>query len=172
MSPQIVRYADTPDTPWANGRGSTRLLWADAAGERRISVAKLEGPAAFSALPGMARLLLVLDPMRLTLSVGGRTVRLSLQDSLAFAGDEPVELLALDRPGRVVNLMAVASRWDPSLSAAADPPPLAWLALADGGHCGVPIRSGDLVFGTGPVHGAQGLNFRPVRSAAALPTRR
>ena len=76
MTPKVIRYAQTPDTPWANGCGSTRLLWSDPAGERRISAARLSGPAVFSALPGMARLLAVLDPIYIKLSVGGRRVQL------------------------------------------------------------------------------------------------
>lgn len=158
---KIIRYADTPDSPWANGCGSTRLLWSDPAGERRISVAKLEGPATFSALPGMARVLLVLDPIRLTLRVNGAATHLAPHDTLAFSGDDTVELTELDRPGRVLNLMALASRWRPHLSGTEAA--FAALVLQDSSHLGVALRSGDLLLEAGPVPRTIGVRFDAVR---------
>ena len=154
---QIIRYADQPDSPWANGLGSTRLLWADEAGERRISIARLEGPAAFSTLPGIARALAVLDPIHLTLRISGREIRLRQHDSVHFAGDESTELLHLSQPGRVLNLMATARRWAPHISPETDPPPFAWVMPG----------SADLLLSTTPVPQALAVHFRPAPSAGA-----
>ena len=153
----LIRYAEQPDIPWANGLGSTRLMWADPAGERRISIAKLEGPAAFSALPGIARALAVLDPIHLTLRISGREIRLRQHDSVHFAGDEPTELRHLSQPGRVLNLMAPAKRWAPHISPEITPPPFAWVMPG----------SADLLFSSTPIPQALAVHFRPAPSAGA-----
>lgn len=164
MALKIIRYAEQPDRPWANGLGSTRLLWADRDGDRRISVAHLNGPAPFSELPGVARLLLVLDPIRITLGIGGQRAQLGPHEMAHFLGDDPVELFAIDHPGRVLNIMANAARWVPALSATADPPPFAWAVLGDVHQGGTWLHSGDLAFGTAPVRPALGIHFQPARA--------
>lgn len=161
MALQVIRYAEQPDMPWANGLGSTRQLWADRSGERRISVAQLRAPAPFSALPGMARLLLVLDPIQITLNIGGQRVQLARHEMVGFSGDDPVELLHLDHPGRVLNIMANAACWAPALSAAAEPPPFAWAVLGDAQHGAIRLHAGDLAFGNEPIREALGIHFEP-----------
>ena len=162
MTLKVIRYADTPDSVWANGCGSTRLLWSDPAGERRISVARLAAPTPFSRLPGMARVLLVLEPIRFTLRVNGAVIHLAQNDIFIFSGNDAVELADLDRPGRVLNLMALASRWRPRLSASANPPPFAWIAPGDSEHGGTPLHTGDLIFSTKPIPQAPGIHFEPI----------
>ncbi len=125
--------------PWANGGGSTRRLWSDAAGERRISVAMLARPASFSALTDIARLLVVLDPVVIRLSIGNDRRTLRQYDAVAFAGDDPVALIEVDRPGRVLNLMSRADRWRPSIDRAL-PAPVGWIAMP----------AGDLIVGEDP----------------------
>ena len=163
---QIIRYADQPDSPWANGLGSTRLLWADEAGERRISIARLEGPAAFSSLPGTARALAVLDPIHLTLRISGRELRLRQHDTVHFSGDEPTELLHLNHPGRVLNLMARAERWAPHISTETAPPPFAWVIRQNLHHQQAELQSGDLLFSPTPIPQAFAVDFRPTPSKA------
>ena len=159
MALEIIRYADQPDIPWANGGGSTRLMWQDPPGERRISIARLEGAAPFSPLPAMARLLRVLDPIRITLRINGQEVQLAQHETLAFSGAEPAELLHLSQPGRVLNLMALAGRWRPQLLTAGEP--LGWLVLGEITHSGTLLHSGDLVVGAAPVRHAIGTHFQP-----------
>jgi environmental stress-induced protein Ves len=118
---RIVRLADIPPAPWANGAGETRELWSalapDGGGwDRRISVATLAAPAPFSPLPGVSRILLPLDDVAGTLAIDGRPVPLRRHVPIAFAGDAPVALTTLSRPGRVVNVMCLAARWRPILS--------------------------------------------------------
>jgi environmental stress-induced protein Ves len=159
LTPAIIRYADQPDSPWANGGGSIRLMWQCPAGERRISIASLQRPAAFSALPAMARLLMVLDPIRITLRISGQDVQLAQHETLAFSGAEPAELLDLSQPGRVLNLMALAGGWRPQLSTGRDP--LGWVALGEVEHAGTLLHSGDLAWGAAPVGHAIAIHFRP-----------
>lgn len=159
MALKVIRYAEQPDMPWANNLGSARQLWADPPGERRISIARLNAPAPFSRLPGVARLLLVLDPIRITLRACGREVRLEQHETIGFSGSEPVELLEVNRPGRVLNLMALAERWSPHLSAPA--PALGWVVLRENRHSGTLLQSGDLVFGAAPVPQAISVHFLP-----------
>lgn len=111
----------------------------------------------------MARILLVLDPIRLTLRVNGVATQFAQHDTLAFSGDDPVELTELDRPGRVLNLMALASRWRPHLSGA--DAAFAALVLQDSSHLGVALRSGDLLFEAGPVPRTMGIRFDAVQGA-------
>ncbi len=125
--------------PWANGGGSTRRLWSDAAGERRISVAMLARPTSFSALTDIARLLVVLDPVVIRLSIGNDRRTLRQYDAVAFAGDDPVALIEVDRPGRVLNLMSRADRWRPSIDRAL-PASVGWIAMP----------AGDLIVGEDP----------------------
>jgi environmental stress-induced protein Ves len=154
----IVRYADVPDTPWPNGAGSTRLLWSDSPGERRVSVAMLERPAPFSTLRRAARLLWVLDPVVVELRIGATHRTLRQRESIAFAGDDPVAVTSLDRPGRVVNLICDADRWTPSI----DPSPVAPLGW-------ITVPEGDLMPGTHPARRAVAIRFLPVDRRPTIP---
>lgn len=141
--PVIVRYADAAETRWANNGGVTRVLWRGPGGARRISIASLVAPAAFSALPGMARTLLVIDPIAITLCIDGTAVALAQGDQARFDGGAAVALKAIDRPGRVLNVM---SRTPHRVTC----PPEA------GCFARVALDSGDLSFGGRPEGGAWG----------------
>lgn len=101
-----------PTQPWANGGGATTELVSFAASdslgaggvEWRLSVAQLERPGAFSALPGVQRTFVPLDGA-LTLVVDGVAHDLEAGTPLQFSGDADVELTRLDAPGRALNLM-------------------------------------------------------------------
>lgn len=84
MTRRIVRYADAADTIWTNGGGTTRLMWSDADGGRRISIATLTKPGAVSSLPGMRRTLVVLDPVMASLEIDVQAVELRHGDMLSF----------------------------------------------------------------------------------------
>lgn len=160
MTLALIRYAGQPDSRWANGLGSTRVLWADAAGERRISIAKLEGPAPFSALPGIARALAVIDPIHLRLRISGREIPLGQRDILHFCGNEPAELLHLSQPGRVLNLMARATHWSPQISAPPAPGAFASVVLQESRQGRIRLHAGDLLFGATGQPNRLGIDFR------------
>ncbi|HJU27128.1 MAG TPA: HutD family protein [Rhodanobacteraceae bacterium] len=94
--------------PWANGAGSTSLLWRepdDANWKVRISIARVEHDGPFSELPGARRLLVPLDAaMELHLQDGGirRALRFGV---LRFEGSPaPVGVLP-EGPTRDFSLM-------------------------------------------------------------------
>ncbi|MCA1981671.1 HutD/Ves family protein [Nocardioides nematodiphilus] len=91
---------------WRNGLGATRELasGADAAGRIvwRISVASLDGPAPFSAFPGIDRLFVALGPVRLI--VDGESRSLAPGEEWRFAGEAHVEC-SVDSPTQALNVM-------------------------------------------------------------------
>jgi len=109
-----IKYARAHRVPWANGRGHTtelvsweRSLALSSAGTPawRLSIAELEGPAAFSTIPGVRRHFLPIGSS-VTLAVNGVPRRIPDHTVTEFAGDDDVELRELDRaPGHAVNLM-------------------------------------------------------------------
>jgi len=149
--------------PWANAGGSTRLLWSDGAGERRISIAQLDRPAAFSLFPGMARLLFVLDPIMIELDVCGIPTTVRRYERLRFSGSDPVALRAVDRPGRVLNLICRADRWASGIDhVGADPDRIGWMVLQDDGD----LRSGDLILGPEGPPQSLPIRFAPAATPA------
>jgi uncharacterized protein len=92
---ELVRYAAVPSTPWKNGLGLTRQLAvypADASAENfewRVSIAQLEGTAAFSRFAGITRCLAVLEGA-LRLQFADRTVSIAAHaPPLEFPGRWP-----------------------------------------------------------------------------------
>ena len=110
----MVRYSDLSPVPWVNGRGQTTELisWdrsrvlATAPGPAwRLSVARLDGPAAFSPIPQVRRIFVPVGTS-VTLTVNGISRRVTDHSPTEFAGDDDVDLVGLDRaPGHAVNLM-------------------------------------------------------------------
>ena len=169
MTGRIVRYADAADTIWANGGGTTRLMWSDANEGRRISVATLTKPGAFSLLPSMLRTLVVLDRLQVVLEIDDRTVELRQGDMLSFFGEQPATLLALDRPGRVLNVMARMDRWKPHVSRdAATAELIGWVAADAMAWNDNALHRGDLVLGVAPPSGMLAIAFRSTASSRAL----
>jgi uncharacterized protein len=108
---QIIRLATAPEQPWPNGGGTTRELWLDVEPESgalrlRISVASLARAAAFSALPGLLRTFMPIDDIAADLLVNGLHQRVGRHQMLQFSGDADTALIALDKPGRALNLMS------------------------------------------------------------------
>ena len=128
----------------------------------------LERSAAFSQLPGMARLLVVLDPLTVELQIDGRISELKRGGVLSFLGTQRVALLALDRPGRVLNVMARMESWEPYVSL--DPASAeltGWVASDAVVWRGNRLDRGDMVIGTAPPTAMSAIAFRPVESSAA-----
>ena len=93
--------------PWANGAGSTTLLASGpdpAAWRWRLSIARIEDDADFSALPGVRRQFTALDaPLSLIFPHGERKLlRLAV---LRFDGADAPHAHLTDGPTRAFNLM-------------------------------------------------------------------
>lgn len=109
MSLTIVRYGDAAVQPWKNGGGVTHELWrAPASGEfnLRMSIATVAGDGPFSILPGVDRVLTLLEGSGFALAgpAGRRTVTPS-SPGLEFAGEEEWECTLFDGPVRDFNVM-------------------------------------------------------------------
>jgi environmental stress-induced protein Ves len=100
-----------PDTveavAWRNGLGLTRQLVDDPAGWR-LSVAELQGDAAFSEFAGMDRVFLPL--VDVVLSIDGVRRRVARGTTASFPGEASVAVELVEGPGRAVNLMTVRGR--------------------------------------------------------------
>jgi hypothetical protein len=110
----VIQYSQLLPTPWLNGKGQTteliswegsRALSAAPAPAWRLSIARLEGAAAFSPIPQVHRHFLPIGTSVL-LRVNGSPRRVGDRSITEFAGDDVVDLVNLDpRPGHAVNLM-------------------------------------------------------------------
>jgi environmental stress-induced protein Ves len=114
----LVRAADCPPAPWANGGGRTRELArrrADAGQGQgfdwRLSLAEIERSGPFSPLPGVDR---VFAPVRgrVRLTFANHAVTLGAGDRpLAFDGGQPPQAEPLDgAPCAALNLMLARGR--------------------------------------------------------------
>lgn len=101
--------------PWANGRGVTvelrredadgRMLW-------RLSRAEVNEDGPFSALPGVDRILTLIEGEGFDLDLGAHGgVRPALMlEPVAFSGDWPVAACRVRGPSRDLNLMVDRAR--------------------------------------------------------------
>jgi environmental stress-induced protein Ves len=100
-----------PDTvepvAWRNGLGLTRQL-VDNPDGWRLSVAELQGDAAFSEYPGMDRIFLPL--VDVVLSIDGVPREVARGTTACFSGEASVAVELVGGPGQAVNLMTVRGR--------------------------------------------------------------
>lgn len=90
---RVIRYAELKAQPWLNGIGSTRVLDADLPGPDfgwRISVASVDKPGPFSALPDIDRVITLIDGEFLLLNVDGAEHGLEKYRPFRFSGDSAV----------------------------------------------------------------------------------
>ena len=107
----LASFSQIDPVPWANGAGQTTELVSLAASASltpdlspwRLSIAGLEAPGPFSALPGMARTFL--PTAEVSLRIDAQTHRVPALSTLRFDGDQDVSLRELARPCWAVNLM-------------------------------------------------------------------
>jgi environmental stress-induced protein Ves len=92
---------------WRNGLGVTRELVDDPAGWR-LSVAELQGDAAFSEFAGLDRVFLPL--VDVVLSIDGVRRPVARGTTASFPGEAKVAVELVAGPGRAVNLMTVRGR--------------------------------------------------------------
>jgi environmental stress-induced protein Ves len=114
VSTRLLRHADREVTAWANGGGVTREV-ARSGGDGpdfawRVSVAEVDRPGPFSRLPGVDRVIVLLDGTGLVLSVDGRQHPLEPLRPFAFSGDATTTCELRDGPTRDLNVMTGRGR--------------------------------------------------------------
>ena len=81
---QIIRFADLKAEPWRNGGGVTREIArqasADGGWDWRLSIADVTKAGDFSPVPGMERVLTVIEGELLLLTVDGAERPLEARD--------------------------------------------------------------------------------------------
>ncbi|WP_269939567.1 HutD/Ves family protein [Arthrobacter sp. HY1533] len=88
----IIRYASLKPARWANGGGVTRQLAAGPAGsgadwDWRISIAEVAKAGPFSPLPGIDRIITVIEGELIALTVDGAEQALEKYRPFRFSGD-------------------------------------------------------------------------------------
>ncbi|WP_423185157.1 HutD family protein [Arthrobacter sp. NyZ413] len=114
----IVRYADIAETRWINGGGTVKVIASGGIGrdgtvtlgtgkrwDWRLSIADVGQPGDFSPLPGVGRILTVVDGGPLHLTINGRSQLASPFQPLAFDGSMPTRAALPKGPVKNLNLM-------------------------------------------------------------------
>jgi environmental stress-induced protein Ves len=111
--------------PWKNGAGTTTEIAVFPAGasldefEWRLAIADLDRSGPFSSFPGVDRLLTVLPPGRVSLTVDGVPREMTPLEVVRFAGESEVSASLAAGPARDLNLMLRRGRVDASMEAIA-----------------------------------------------------
>ena len=88
---QIIRYTSLKTAPWANGGGVSRQIAAGPAGadswDWRLSMAEVAKAGPFSPLPGIDRIITVVEGDLIALSVDGVEQALEKYRPFRFSGD-------------------------------------------------------------------------------------
>lgn len=116
MSLRLLTVADFRRLPWQNGRGTTLEIVRrdDAAGALlwRLSVADVVEPGPFSPLPGIDRVITLIDGDGFDLDFGGERPPVSLRpfEPLVFSGNWPTVAIAVHGPSHDFNVMTARGR--------------------------------------------------------------
>lgn len=115
---EIIRHATLKPAPWANGGGVTRQLAAGTVGSTtlgsgakgdlwdwRISIAEVSKAGPFSVLPGIDRILTVIDGDLIALTVDGAEQPLEKYRPYRFPGDVATSATLPTGPLMDLNLM-------------------------------------------------------------------
>ncbi|PCC18835.1 HutD family protein [Brevibacterium aurantiacum] len=108
----ITSFDDLEPVPWANGAGETTelvsLIQSQALTPNlrrwRLSIARLDRPAAFSPLPGLARTFLPIGA-EVALEIDGQVHSVTPAAPVKFRGEQNVSLSSLEEPCFALNLM-------------------------------------------------------------------
>ncbi|GAA1928088.1 hypothetical protein GCM10009689_03580 [Brevibacterium antiquum] len=108
----ITSFDDLEPVPWANGAGETTELVSLIESQNltpsrrrwRLSIARLDRPAAFSPLPGLARTFLPIGA-EVVLEIDGQGHCVAQDEPQRFRGDQIVSLIELGTPCFALNLM-------------------------------------------------------------------
>jgi uncharacterized protein len=108
----VLRSAGYATAPWKNGAGTTREVARDAAavgddGWRwRVSIADVVTDGPFSIFPGTDRILTLIEPAGVLLTVDGVEHGLAYLEPFAFPGDAATTARLSAGPTRDLNVMA------------------------------------------------------------------
>jgi environmental stress-induced protein Ves len=106
---RLLRDADRRDVPWRNGHGTTRDVFVEEGA--RISLARLDRDAPFSAFPGFDRTILLAEGDGFVLRFADRECRLDRRfDPLVFAGEETPDARLIGGSCRALNVMTERGR--------------------------------------------------------------
>jgi uncharacterized protein len=109
-NPTVVRFADCEPETWANGMGVTRVIakgWMCRSSndfDWRLSVADVATSGSFSALPGVDRVIMLVDGPGLLLKVDDEEFALDPFRPLRFAGEARTRCQVVE-PTRDLNVM-------------------------------------------------------------------
>ena len=96
----IISFDDHEPVPWANGAGETTELVSLTDSQTltpslrrwRLSIARLDRPAAFSPLPGLVRTFLPIGA-EVVLEIDGQVHRVAQDEPQKFRGEQKVSLV-------------------------------------------------------------------------------
>lgn len=125
----IIQYTGIEASPWINGGGSLKVIAAGTlaqsgglrvgAGDHwdwRLSIADVGQPGIFSGLPGIRRVLALVDGGPLQLTIDGTTRMVAAHQPLSFDGGAVTTAELPHGPVRNLNLMCRAGRTEGSVS--------------------------------------------------------
>ncbi len=109
---EVIRYSELKQSRWANGGGVTRTVAASppsgSVPDWRISIAEVSHPGPFSPMPGIDRILTVIDGELLMLEVDGGEHLLEKYRPFRFSGDSATD--ASLPTGNIMDLSVMARR--------------------------------------------------------------
>lgn len=149
MSLRLLAAADFRRLPWANGRGTTLELVRqnDAAGALlwRLSVADVVEPGPFSPLPGVDRVITLIEGEGFDLGFDGARPPVSLRpfEPFPFAGDWSTTATTVYGPSRDFNVMTASGKITAEVELAENGHGSADLIYVYAARGGVTITSGD-----------------------------
>ena len=113
---RVLRFASLPGSRWANGAGTTVELDRFPRGQSdgfgwRVSIATIDSPGPFSALPGIDRTIVALGPAALELATPRGPVRLEPHSALSFPGEDAIAVPHVAAPSRDLNVMTRRGQW-------------------------------------------------------------
>ncbi|GAA1869100.1 HutD family protein [Brevibacterium marinum] len=108
----ITSFDELEPVPWANGAGETTELVSLTDSQTltpslrrwRLSIARLDRPAVFSPLPGLARTFLPIGA-EVALEIDGEVHPVTSAEPKTFRGEQTVSLVELGAPCFALNLM-------------------------------------------------------------------
>ena len=149
MSLRLLTATDFRRLPWQNGRGTTLELVRhdDATGALlwRLSVADVVEPGPFSPLPGIDRVITLIDGNGFDLDFGGARPGATLRpfEPLAFSGDWRTTATAVHGHSRDFNVMTARRKLAAEVVVARAELPPAELVYVYSGRGSVTVAAGD-----------------------------
>jgi uncharacterized protein len=106
---EVLRSSGYAAAPWKNGAGTTREVALEAAADGgwrwRVSIADVATDGPFSVFPGIDRILTLIEPAGVRLTVGGTEHDLAYLEPFSFPGDAATSARLVAGPTRDLNVM-------------------------------------------------------------------